>query len=150
MSIHDIRSAPSYRQTALVLDDQPLALAINSAMLRSAIPDLHIVSLTSPLDALEWMQRRRVDLIVMDYRMQEMDGTYFVSEVRNISTNRIPSIIVITAVTDRKIHEQLHAVGVAASFVKPAPWSHFSLACRNLLENCRKDIADGPESRMFA
>ena len=137
MSIHDIRSATSYRQTVLVLDDQPLVLAIHAAMLRSVTPSLHIVTMTDPIAALEWLRQRQVDLIIMDYRMHKMDGIRFVDEIRCAGNGRMQPIIVVTALNDEKIHRQLLASGVTACFVKPAPLNKLSALASTLLEKSR-------------
>jgi two-component system, chemotaxis family, chemotaxis protein CheY len=137
MSIHDIRSAANYRQTVLVLDDQPLVLAIHAAMLRSVAPALHIVTMTDPVDALDWLRQKQVDLIIMDYRMHRMDGIRFVDEVRFAENGRMQPIIVVTALNDEKVHRQLLASGVTACFVKPAPLNQLSTLARTLLEKNR-------------
>jgi len=141
MSIHDIRSAARYRQTVLVLDDQPMVLAIHAAMLRSVTPKLHIVTMTSPIDALEWIRQKQVDLIIMDYRMNDMNGIRFVHEVRLSDNGKIQPIIVVTALNDERIHRQLLAAGVTACFVKPAPLNQLSDLAKTLLEESRRHSA---------
>jgi two-component system chemotaxis response regulator CheY len=138
MSVRDIRSASSYRQTVLVLDDQPLVLAIHAAVLRSAAPDAHIVSMTDPIAAVEWMRQKQVDLIITDYRMRKMDGIRFVNAVRRSGIGRTLPIIVVTALKDEKIHQQLLAAGVSACFVKPASAAKLLTMSRALLERSRR------------
>jgi two-component system, chemotaxis family, chemotaxis protein CheY len=138
MSIRDIRSAPSYRQTVLILDDQPMVLAIHAAVLRFAAPDLHILSMTNPVDALEWVRQKQVDLIITDYRMRQMDGIRFVKAVRRSRNGLTRPIIVVTALKDEMIHQQLLAAGVSACLVKPAPVSQLSKISRTLLEKSRE------------
>lgn len=148
MSIHDIRSATSYRQTVLVLDDQPVVLAIHAAMLKSVAPALHIVTMTGPLAALEWVRQKQVDLIIMDYRMHDMDGIRFVNEVRGANKGKIqPPIIVVTALNDENIHRQLLAAGATACFVKPAPLNQLSALARTLLEKNREHFTNDEEDR---
>ncbi|HMC12921.1 MAG TPA: response regulator [Gallionellaceae bacterium] len=138
MAIRDIRSASSYRQTVLVLDDQPVVLAIHAAVLRSTALDLHIVAMTNPLDALEWIRQKQVDLIITDYRMLQMDGILFVNAVRRSRNEPTQPIIVVTALNDKKVHQRLLAAGVSACFVKPASATKLSMISRTLLENNRK------------
>lgn len=138
MSIRDIRSASTYRQTVLVLDDQPVVLAIHAAVLRSAAPDLNIVSMTDPLDALEWIRQKQVDLIITDYRMLQMDGVRFVNAVRRSSDEPARPIIVVTALDDKKVHQRLLAAGVSACFVKPASARQLARVSRTLLEKSRR------------
>jgi len=138
MAIRDIRSASSYRQTVLVVDDQPVVLAIHAAVLRSTALDLNIVAMTNPIDALEWLRQKQVDLIITDYRMLQMDGIRFVNAVRRSGDDPARPIIVVTALNDKKIHQQLLAAGVSACFVKPASATQLSRISRTLLEKSRR------------
>jgi len=147
MSIHDIRSAARYRQTVLVLDDQPMVLAIHAAMLRSVTPKLHIVTMTNPIDALDWIRHKQLELIIMDYRMHEMDGIDFVHKVRHSDNGKILPIIVVTALNDEKIHQQLLAAGATACFVKPAPLNQLTELSKTLLEENRKHSAADQHSQ---
>ena len=138
MFIRDIRSASSYRPTVIIVDDQPTVLAIHVAMLKSAAPNLRIVSMTDPRSALEWVRQKLVDLIVTDYRMHKMDGMHFVNAVRRSSFEPMLPIIVVTALNDKKIHQQLLAAGVSACLIKPAQAAQLSRISRHLLEKNRK------------
>lgn len=138
MSVRDIRSAPSYRQTVLIIDDQPMVLAIHAAVLKSLAMDLRIVSMTDPQAALEWLRQKQIDLIVTDYRMHQMDGIHFVNAVRDSSIGHMRPIIVVTALKDEKIHQQLLAAGVSACLVKPARAAQLSKIARILLEKSRR------------
>ncbi|WP_434782398.1 response regulator [Ferrovum myxofaciens] len=138
MPVHDIRSAPSYRQTVLIIDDQPMMLTIHAAVLKSVDPDLRIISMTDPRAALEWMRQKQVDLIITDYRMHNMDGIHFVNTVRRSSFCPLLPIIVVTALKDEKIHQQLLAAGVSACLIKPAQAVQLSQLSRTLLEKSRE------------
>jgi len=138
MSVRDIRSAPTYRQTVLLIDDQPTVLAIHTAVLKSLSMDLRIVSMTDPEAALDWLRQKPVDLIVTDYRMHQMDGIHFVNAVRDSSIEPMRPIIVVTALKDEKIHQQLLDAGVSACLVKPARAAQLSKIARTLLEKSRR------------
>lgn len=138
MSVRDIRSALTYRQTVLIIDDQPTVLAIHTAVLKSLSMDLRIVSMTDPKAALEWLRQKPVDLIVTDYRMHQMDGIHFVNTVRDSSIEPMRPIIVVTALKDEKIHQQLLAAGVSACLVKPARAAQLSKIARTLLQKSRR------------
>lgn len=105
MSVRNIRSAPTYRQTVLIIDDQPMVLAIHTAVMKSISMDLRIVSMTDPKAALEWLGQKQVDLIVTDYRMYQMDGIHFINAVRDSRIEPMCPIIVVTALKDENIHQ---------------------------------------------
>jgi CheY-like chemotaxis protein len=133
MPIRDIRSAQSYRQTILIVDDQPTVLAIHEAVIKSAVPHARIVCMTDAAAALNWLNHKHVDLIITDYRMQKMDGMHFVNALRGSSLVSRQPILVITALDDEKIHQQLLSAGVTACLCKPAHTSRLGLLARNLL-----------------
>lgn len=138
MSVRNIRSAPTYRQTVLIIDDQPMVLAIHTAVMKSISMDLRIVTMTDPKAALEWLGQKQVDLIVTDYRMYQMDGIHFIHAVRDSRIEPMCPIIVVTALKDENIHQQLLKAGVTACLTKPARAAQLSKIARTLLENGRR------------
>lgn len=139
MSIRDIRSAHTYRQTILIVDDQPTVLAIHEAVLKSALPGARIVCMTDAGAALKWLRNKHVDLIITDYRMQQMDGIHFVHALQGSSSVSVQPIIVVTALNDEKIHQQLLSAGVAACLKKPVRAAQLSGISRTLLEQGRQN-----------
>lgn len=120
MVVSNIRNATKFKQTVLVIDDQPTVLDIHTAILKSLKLSLNIVSMTNPVEALKWMRNKQIDLIVTDFSMMNMDGMQFVQTInRANSVGSIP-IIVITVLKDRKLHQELLAAGTAACLTKPA------------------------------
>jgi two-component system chemotaxis response regulator CheY len=134
MSIRHIRSASKFRQTVLIIDDQPIALSIHSAILKSLDFDLKIVCMTDPIEALEWMRNKQIDLIISDFRMHHMDGMQFIEAVNEACHNSTREIIVITAITDPKIHQSLLSAGVSACLMKPVHAEELSRISRCLLK----------------
>lgn len=120
MNISHIRSAPKFRQTALIIDDQATVLDIHAAILKSLHMDLNIVKMTDPVEALNWMKNKQIDLIITDFRMHQMNGMQFVETIKNACDRMWHSIIVVTALKDQTIHDELLAAGATACFSKPA------------------------------
>lgn len=105
MSVSSIRSAPKFRQTVLLIDDQTTVLDIHAAILKSLKMDLKIVKMTDPVEALHWMQNKQVDLIITDFRMHEMDGMQFVQAIKDAAHDLWRSIIVVTVLKDEALHK---------------------------------------------
>ncbi|MDI1299268.1 response regulator [Methylotenera sp.] len=137
MSVSSIRSARKFRQTALLIDDQSIVLDIHAAILKSLKMDLKIVKMTDPVEALEWMQNKQVDLIITDFRMHQMDGMQFVQAIKNACNELCHSIIVVTAIKDQTTHQELIAAGVSACLTKPAQTQELARIAKNLLEESR-------------
>jgi len=137
MSVSSIRSARKFRQTALLIDDQSTVLDIHAAILKSLKMDLKIIKMTDPVEALEWMQNKQVDLIITDFRMHQMDGMQFVQAIKSACNVLWHSIIVVTAIKDQTTHQELIAAGAAACLTKPAQTQELARIAKILLEKSR-------------
>ena len=138
MSVSNIRSAPKFRQTALLIDDQSTVLDIHAAILKSLKMNLKIVKMTDPIEALEWMQNKQVDLIITDFRMHQMDGMQFVQVIKNAGHSLWGSIIVVTALKDESVHQELIVAGVAACLTKPAKTQELATIAKTLLDHSKQ------------
>jgi two-component system, chemotaxis family, chemotaxis protein CheY len=134
MVVSSIRSASKFKQTVLVIDDQPTVLAIHKAVLKSLKLNLNIVTMTDPIEALEWMKNKQVDLIVTDFSMLNMDGMQFVQTINQANHAGPKPIIVVTACKDNDLYQELIDAGAAACFTKPANPQALSEMARSLLE----------------
>ena len=143
MKVSDIRSAAKFRQTALLIDDQPTVLDIHAAILKSLKMNLKIVKMTDPIEALDWMQNKQVDLIITDFRMHRMDGMQFVLAIKKACNILLSSIIVVTAIKDKTIHEELLAAGAAACLTKPAQTQELATVAKALLEQSKQHYSLG-------
>lgn len=140
-TILDIKSSPKYRQTVLLVDDQAVMLEIHSAMLKSEMPNLSIVTMTDPQKALKWLNTHPVDLVVTDYKMAQMDGVSFVKAIKSSSKGVKPPILVVTALKDEVIHQALISVGAHACLTKPITASQLVEVSRHLLNRTSEYFA---------
>ena len=75
--------------TLLIVDDEPNVLSALRRMCMNrvalpAIPDPHVVTFTSPHDAIDHVRKHAVDVVISDYRMPEMDGATFLTMVKKL------------------------------------------------------------------
>ena len=143
MKVSSIRSAAKFRQTALLIDDQPTVLDIHTAILKSLKLDLKIVTMTNPIEALEWSKNKQIDLIITDFRMHQMDGMQFVEAINKESGGQLRPIIVVTVMKDLKIHQELLAAGAAACLTKPVQAEKLAKIAKTLLEQSKKLYSQG-------
>ncbi len=143
MTISNIRSATNFKQTALLIDDQPTVLDIHAAILKSLKMNLKIVTMTNPVEALEWMQNKQVDLIITDFRMHQMDGMQFVQAIKNTSNVLTRSIIVVTVLKEINIHQELLAAGASACLTKPVQTQELAKIAKQLLEQSKEYYSQG-------
>ena len=119
MVVSNIRSASKFKQTVLVIDDQPTVLDIHTAILKSLKLNLNIVPMVDPVEALLWMRNKQVDLIVSDFSMMNMNGMQFVQTIKQANNVGPKPIIVITVLKDKELHKELLAAGASACLTKP-------------------------------
>ena len=143
MSVSNIRSAPKFRQTALLIDDQTTVLDIHAAILKSLKMDLIIVKMTDPVEALDWMQNKQVDLIITDFRMHEMNGMQFVRTIKDAAHDLWRSIIVVTVLKDEALHKELLTVGASACLTKPAQMQELAIIAKRLLDQSKQHYSLG-------
>ena len=105
--------------------------------------NLKIVKMTDPIEALDWMQNKQVDLIITDFRMHQMDGMQFVLAIKKASNALLNSIVVVTALKDKTIHEELLAAGAAACLSKPAQTQQLAAFAKTLLDKSRQHYSLG-------
>jgi len=136
-TVSNIRSAPKFRQTVLLIDDQPTVLDIHAAILKSLKMDLKIVTMTDPVEALAWLQNKQVDLIITDFRMHHMNGMQFVQALKNSDNVLTHSIVVVTVLKDQATHQELIAAGASACLTKPVQTQELATIAKNLLEQSK-------------
>lgn len=137
MKISNIRSALKFKQTVLIIDDQPTVLDIHAAILKSLKLNLNIVTMTNPVEAIQWMRNKPVDLIVTDFSMMKMNGMRFVQTINKANQTGPKPIIVVTVLKDKKLHRELIEAGAAACITKPANAEDLASAAKSLLEKSK-------------
>jgi two-component system, chemotaxis family, chemotaxis protein CheY len=135
--ISHIRSAPKFKQTVLLIDDQPTVLDIHAAIIKSLKMDLNIVSMTDPVEALAWVQNKQVDLIITDFRMHHMNGMQFVQALKNTDNVLTHNIVVVTVLKDQATHQELISAGASACFTKPVQTEELRKIAKTLLEQSK-------------
>ena len=119
-------------QNIVVVDDTPITLEIyKRALLRLA--SVQVNTFTSALLALTWACEHDPDLIVVDYRMPEIDGLEFLERFRKTSHDPDIPIIVVTGTSDVEVRHRALELGATDFLQKPADPSEFMSRARNLL-----------------
>ena len=104
--------------TILLVDDQPVVLKTFYSYLRA---DYHVLAVNSAKDAFALMEHILPDLILLDYKMPNMDGGAMLQNIRNATKKRYHDVpvIFITAVADREIVEKCLLLFPQGYLIKP-------------------------------
>lgn len=110
--------APSAGKWALVVDDDPDVRAWLGDAFGSAGWDVAVAS--DGESAIESLRRRPYDLLIVDFRMAEIDGIEVVGHARAIRPG-LP-VVLISAYLDAEVEHQALLAGVDHILTKPFPW----------------------------
>ena len=148
MSIHEIRSASSYRSTVLVIDDQSTGRVILEEIVRGVDPSVQVQTFADPLAAIEWAKTHPVDLVLTDYKMPQLDGVETIHRIRGIYSCVDVPIIVVTVLEDREIRYKALEAGATDFLTKPVDPYECRARCRNLLTMRRQQIVIKDRARL--
>ena len=72
----------------LIVDDQPSARTMLRHVVEAIGPGVRANDFGNPIDALRWSEGNIADLVLLDYRMPEMDGLEFARRFRRSLSRR--------------------------------------------------------------
>lgn len=115
----------------VIVDDRSTNLRVYAQFVAMMGPDFSAKCFHSALEALEWLSNEHADLLIVDYRMPEMNGAEFIRAVRARSTGTHIPAIIITARQDREC--RINALDAGATDFLQSPVSHVEFRERSLL-----------------
>jgi two-component system response regulator RpfG len=119
--------------TIVIIDDQLTSRQILVQLVKSLEDELNIQAFESPVEGLNWMACNPVDLLLVDYKMPEMNGIEVIRKFRgNPSCEHIP-IIMVTSIEDRNVRYKALEIGATDFLMKPVDHHECRARCRNLL-----------------
>lgn len=117
----------------LIVDDQQSARDLMRTVLQE-VSGLSIHDFENPIEALEWSERFRPDLLLLDYRMPSMDGLEFARRFRAPLSHRDVPIVLVTVVGDEPVRLAALEAGIIDYIVKPIKPREIRARCQNLLQ----------------
>jgi len=115
-----------------VIDDAPVNVRTYEKIL-SAVENARIQTYTDPVVALRQCELGDPDLIVVDYRMPEMNGVEFITRFRTLPGKKEVPIVMLTAEREVSIRRSAIELGANDFLNKPADPIEFVARVRNLL-----------------
>jgi putative two-component system response regulator len=93
---------------------------------------LDVKSFLNPLDALAYVIRNPIDMIIVDYMMPNLNGMEFIKEFRK-KVHDVPVLMVTAAGDDDTIHREAFLSGANDFLNKPVKATLFEVRVKNLL-----------------
>jgi response regulator RpfG family c-di-GMP phosphodiesterase len=115
----------------LVDDEEMVVTSIKSFLMLET--DYEVVSFTSPREALEYVKTNKVDLVISDYLMPDMDGIEFLAEIKGLQPEA--TRVLLTGYADKEnAIKAINDVGLYQYIEKPWENEDLKLIIRNGLE----------------
>ena len=119
----------------VLVDDEQLVLSSLKSFL-SLETDYKINTFLSAIEALDFIEKNDIDLVLSDYLMPEMDGITFLSKVRKFKPE-IPRIILTGYADKENAIKAINEVGLFQYIEKPWDNDDILIIIRNGLEKQR-------------
>ena len=116
-------------ERVLILDDEEMVLTSIRSFLELET-DYEIVTFTSASEALEYTKKNKINLVVSDYLMPDMDGISFLAKMAEIDPNA--TRIILTGYADKEnAIKAINDVGLFQYIEKPWDNDNLKLVIRN-------------------
>jgi diguanylate cyclase (GGDEF)-like protein/PAS domain S-box-containing protein len=115
----------------VIVDDRSTNLRVYAQYVAMMGPEFSAKCFHSAVEALKWLETEPADLLIVDYRMPEMNGAEFISRFRARATGAHIPAIIITARQDREC--RISALDAGATDFLQSPVSHTEFSDRAIL-----------------
>jgi DNA-binding response OmpR family regulator/vacuolar-type H+-ATPase subunit H len=115
----------------LIVEDQREVSRLLRSTLETLEYELEVVEIPSGEEAILYSSRKKVDLLVADYKLPGMTGIELMHKVQRNQPQA--KIILVTGQTDPEIRKEVAEAGADAFFIKPIPMADFLDAVVRLL-----------------
>ena len=106
----------SRKLKVLAVDDNSISLAT----IEQELSDTYeVIPLNSGLRALQYLRKERPDLILLDIRMELIDGIATLQEIRNMERCKNIPVIMLTSMRDKNMVVESAMLGVEDYVIKP-------------------------------
>lgn len=119
-------------QTIIIVDDEQMVLTSLSSFLNLETR-YKVVTFTSAAEALDFIEKNEIDLVMSDYLMPEMDGISFLAKVRDTKP-AVPRIILTGYADKENAIKAINDVGLFQYIEKPWDNDDLLIVLRNGLE----------------
>lgn len=117
----------------VIIDDDSTSRNILKNIVSTIGENIKCKTFTHPLEALEQIGEYDPDLILVDYRMPELNGIEFVKKIRTIPSCYDIPMMIVTVIEDKDILYEALEAGATDFLTKPVDQHECQARCQNLL-----------------
>lgn len=129
MEIAQDNNAAARSATVMIVDDEEIVLSSLRAMLQLDT-DYRVLTYRSPVEALAFLQRQPVDIVICDFLMPEMNGLQFLGQLKKLYPN-VPRILLTGYADKGNAILAINEIGLYQYIEKPWDNHHIKLVLRN-------------------
>lgn len=128
-------STELYKAKILIIDDEPINLAVLEELLEMAGYS-NVTCELNPIHAVALYKEQSFDLVLLDLNMPEMSGFEVMDKFKDINVTTAPPVLVLTALGDKET--KIQALTSGASDFLSKPFDHEEVLSRvyNLVKLC--------------
>lgn len=123
-----------------ILDDQLTNRQIFARLAASIADDVTVETFADPLQALDGLKGKLVDLVITDFKMPHMDGAEFVRHFRELPGAADVPVVVLTVYEERSFRLRALECGATDFLQSPVDHQEFITRARNLLRLRRQQL----------
>ncbi|MFM1992083.1 MAG: hypothetical protein RJA99_5040 [Pseudomonadota bacterium] len=116
----------------VIVDDNPVNLTVMEHLV-GRVDGAESRGFRDAAAGLDWCRRHDPDLVIVDYKMPDVDGLAFIEQVRALPGRTELPLLMITANTDRDLRRQALEAGATDFLHKPVDRAEFTARVRNML-----------------
>ena len=124
----------------MVIDDQLTSRIIMESIIKSIGDNIRVRTYDNAMSALSVAEQVPPDLVIVDYKMPEMNGVDFTRKIRAMPKCMDVPIVVFTIVDDKAVMYEALEAGATDFLTKPIDHYECKVRCRNLLTMRRQQI----------
>jgi putative two-component system response regulator len=119
--------------TVVMVDDASITLKLYEQILKPMV-GIEGVAFESSTSALRWCESNEVDLLLLDYRMPELDGIDFISQFRKLGGKASVPVVIITGELEKQTRYEALEAGADDFLTKPIDHVEFRARVKNMLK----------------
>jgi two-component system response regulator RpfG len=121
--------------TVVIIDDQATTLKLLTKIITdiSTAGGIEVEAFLDERHAVSWIKHHDVDLVVLDYKLPNLNGLKLIELIRMMPQHMNLPIIMVTALDDREIMYKALDAGATDFLRKPIDYRECQARCRNLL-----------------